>query len=276
MHTISLDKFKIGPNEPLLLISGPCVIESREHAFSCAETLKEIASHYSLNFVFKASCDKANRSAHDSFRGPGFTQGLEILSEIRQKLGILVTTDVHTPEQAQQAGSVIDIIQIPAFLSRQTDLLLAAAQTGKCINVKKGQFLAPWDMANVIEKIRSANNPNIILTDRGTCFGYNNLVSDMRSIPLMQQLGVPVCFDASHSTQLPGAQGSQSGGQREMIPHLAKAAIAAGANILFIEAHPNPAQAKSDSSIAYSFDDLPALLNQIVAIYDIVNEPTPV
>jgi 2-dehydro-3-deoxyphosphooctonate aldolase (KDO 8-P synthase) len=247
------------------------VIESEEHALSSAAELMRIFSQFpQINFIYKSSYDKANRSAHSSFRGPGLKDGLHILEKVKKEFNIPVLTDVHSSEDAVCAALVCDIIQIPAFLCRQTDLITAAAQTGAVINVKKGQFMAPWDMHNVVEKIRAAGNEKILLTDRGTSFGYNNLVTDMRSIPIMQALGFPVCFDASHSVQLPGGQGTSSGGQREFILPLTRAAIATGSNCLFIESHPNPACAKSDKDSVYPFNQLPELLEQIIKIYEVV------
>ena len=271
MKKVLVKNFYIGPKQPLAVMSGPCVIESEAHALAAAEELKRIFSHFpQINFIYKSSYDKANRSAHSSFRGPGLESGLKILEKVKRTFDVPVLTDVHSTEEALRAAEVCDIIQIPAFLCRQTDLITAAAQTKAVINVKKGQFMAPWDMRNVIEKIRAAGNENILLTDRGTSFGYNNLVTDMRGIPIMQALGFPVCFDASHSVQLPGGQGTSSGGQREFILPLTRAAIAAGSNCLFIESHPNPACAQSDKDSVYPFDQLPELLEQVVKIYEIV------
>ncbi|MCI0566496.1 3-deoxy-8-phosphooctulonate synthase, partial [bacterium] len=230
MATVKIKAFFVGEGEPLAVISGPCVIETEESALFAADFLKKLFSELDIHFIFKASYDKANRSAYHSFRGPGLEEGLRILEKIRKEFDVAVLTDVHSPQDATSAGQVCDILQIPAFLCRQTDLITAAAETGAVINVKKGQFLAPWDMGNVVDKILAANNSRILLTDRGTSFGYNNLVSDMRTIPIMKQWGFPVCFDASHSAQLPGGLGNSSGGQREFIPTLAKAAIAAGAD----------------------------------------------
>lgn len=246
-------------------------MESEAHTLQCAETLKSIFSDAGVNLVFKASYDKANRSAHSSFRGPGLQEGLRILQRVQNELELPVVTDVHSPEEARAAGEVVDIIQIPAFLCRQTDLIVAAGETGKVVNVKKGQFMAPWDMFQVVEKLRSTGNSNILLCDRGTTFGYNNLISDMRGIPIMREW-CPVVFDASHSTQLPGAQGTQSGGQREFIPVLARAAIASGADALFIESHPNPAEAKSDSATVFPFDELPKLLEQLRRLHELIQE----
>jgi 2-dehydro-3-deoxyphosphooctonate aldolase (KDO 8-P synthase) len=264
--------FFIGDGEPLVVISGPCVIESENHAMETAFALKEIFESLGIRFIYKSSYDKANRSAHSSFRGPGLQEGLRILEKIKKECDLPVTTDVHSPEEATAAGQVCDVIQIPAFLCRQTDLILAAAQTGKVVNVKKGQFLAPADMKNVVEKILSAGNDQILLTERGATFGYNNLVTDMRAIPIMQRLGFPVCFDASHSVQLPGGMGTSSGGQREFIPTLTKAAIAAGCNCLFIESHPDPTQAKSDKESVLSFNDLSLLMQDAKKLYDLIQK----
>lgn len=275
MQNVKIKNFLIGQNQPLAIISGPCVIESESHSLKAAEVLKKIFLKAGVNFVFKSSYDKANRSAIDSFRGPGLDEGLRILEKIKSEFELPVLTDVHTIEEAKAAGQVCDIIQIPAFLCRQTDLIAAAAKTGSIVNLKKGQFLAPWDMKNLVEKVIHFENHNIILTERGTSFGYNNLVSDMRSIPLLQKLGYPVCYDASHSVQLPGGNGKSSGGQREFIPTLAKSAIAAGCNCLFIEAHPNPAEAKSDSASVLDFQDLPLLLWQLKQLYLAVHQPAP-
>lgn len=270
MPSVAVHSFKIGKNQPFALISGPCIIESESHAMRCAETLKRLCEKLKLPLIFKASYDKANRSAIDSFRGPGLKEGLAILQKIKETFDLPVTTDIHEAAHAKPAAEVCDILQIPAFLCRQTDLLIAAAQTQKVINVKKGQFLAPWDMKNVIEKITSTNNHNIILTDRGTCFGYNNLVSDMRAIPILESFGYPVCFDASHSAQLPGGLGNQTGGQREFIPTLAKAAVAAGAHLLFIESHPNPKEAKSDATTVFPYDHLEKLLEVLLPLHHLI------
>ncbi|MDQ5956251.1 MAG: 3-deoxy-8-phosphooctulonate synthase [Candidatus Rhabdochlamydia sp.] len=271
MKTIKIKNFCIGKNQPLAIICGPCVIESEDHALFCAEQLVNIFKGFpELNFIFKSSYDKANRSAHNSFRGPGIQKGLEILAKIQQMFNLPVLTDIHSSKEAIEAAKIVEIIQIPAFLCRQTDLIVAAAQTGAILNVKKGQFMSPWDMQNVINKILISGNDQIILTDRGTSFGYNNLVSDMRAIPIMQEMGFPTCYDASHSVQLPGGMGNASGGQRQFIPPLAQAAIAAGANCLFIEAHPNPIEAKSDKESVFSFDMLPKLLSTVSQIYEVV------
>lgn len=272
MHSIKIKKITIGQKHPLAIMCGPCVIEDEAHAVQSAAALQEIFAEYDIPLIFKSSYDKANRSSYHSFRGPGLQEGLHILARIQKEFELPVVTDVHSPEEATIAGKVCDILQIPAFLCRQTDLITAAGNSGAVVSVKKGQFMAPWDMKNVVEKIRSTGNKNIILIDRGTTFGYNNLVSDMRSIPIMQRFDVPVCFDATHSVQLPGGNGDSSGGEREFIPILAKAAIAAGANCLFLEAHPEPAKAKSDASSVLSFKELRQLLPMLKRLYDVVNE----
>ncbi len=269
---IPIKDFFIGNGAPLVLISGPCVIEGEEHAFRAAETLKKICSEVQIPFIYKSSYDKANRSSLHTFRGPGLDEGLRILERIKRELDLPVVTDVHSPEEAKIVGQVCDMIQIPAFLCRQTDLVVAAASTKAVVSVKKGQFMAPWDMENVVHKVQHSGNPNVLLIDRGVSFGYNNLVSDMRAIPIMQNFGVPVCFDATHSVQLPGGQGTSSGGQREFIEVLAKAAIAAGADCLFMESHPNPAMAKSDKDSVISFETLPALLRKLKRLYEVVHE----
>ena len=267
MGKVPIKDFFIGEGSPLALISGPCVIESEELTLRIAENLKEMVRGRPINLIFKASFDKANRSAYDGFRGPGLEEGLRILKRVKDELGLPVVTDVHTEEQARAAAEVCDMLQIPAFLCRQTDLVVAAAKTGAVISVKKGQFMAPWDMSNVVEKIVKAGNDKILLIERGATFGYNNLVSDMRSIPIMKGFGYPVCFDATHSAQLPGGLGSSTGGMREFIPMLAKASIAAGADCLFMECHPDPARSKSDATTIYDINLLPRLLNQLVQLY---------
>jgi 2-dehydro-3-deoxyphosphooctonate aldolase (KDO 8-P synthase) len=268
MKHVPVKDFFIGPGKPLAVICGPCVMEGEEHTLQAASALKSIFSKFHFSFIFKASYDKANRSSVHSFRGPGIDKGLSILERVQKELDLPVITDVHSPDEAIQAGNVCEMIQIPAFLSRQTDLIAAAASTKASINVKKGQFMAPWEMKNVVEKILSCGNDRILLTDRGTSFGYNNLVSDMRSIPIMQAFGFPVCFDASHSVQLPGGLGTSSGGQREFIPTLARSAVAAGCNALFIEAHPDPTSAKSDAATVLPFSELERLLMEIERLYD--------
>lgn len=272
MQKVKIKDFFIGSGEPLAIMCGPCVIESEDHCLWCASELKEIFRHFNMNFIFKSSYDKANRSAYHSFRGPGLDEGLRILQKVQKELDLPVVTDVHSPQEATAAGNICDIVQIPAFLCRQTDLIVAAAETKAAVSVKKGQFMAPWDMGNVVNKITSAGNHNIILVDRGTSFGYNNLVSDMRAIPIMQRFGYPVCYDATHSVQLPGGLGESSGGQREFIPVLAKASIAAGANCLFMEAHPDPINAKSDAASVLDFKELPSLLGLLEKLYNLIQK----
>jgi 2-dehydro-3-deoxyphosphooctonate aldolase (KDO 8-P synthase) len=271
MKDVPVKDFFIGKNQPLAVMSGPCVIEGLDHALRAAEELvRMFSAHKEIHYIYKSSYDKANRSAYSSFRGPGIEEGLKILERVKKEFNVPVLTDVHSPEEAALAGQVCDIIQIPAFLCRQTDLLVAAAQTGAVINIKKGQFMSPWDMRNAVDKVTAAGNDKVILTDRGTTFGYNNLVSDMRAIPIMQQFGFPVCFDASHSVQIPGGHGNASGGLREFIPTLSRAAIAAGCNCLFIESHPDPKEAKSDKDSVYPFSELPKLLTELSQLYHIV------
>ncbi len=256
--------------EALPVIAGPCVIESRDHAVKMAVELKAIFSRHDVPFVFKSSFDKANRTAGDSFRGPGLDEGLAILSEVKRETAVPVLTDIHTPEQAGPVGEVADLIQIPAFLCRQTDLLVAAARTGKCVNVKKGQFVAPGDVAAIVKKIEGAGGHQILLTERGASFGYNNLVSDMRSIAIMGETGYPVIFDASHSAQRPSADGIRSGGDREMIPVLARAAVAAGCDGLFMEVHDNVEEAKSDAATQWPLDQTESLLMSLMRIREAV------
>jgi 2-dehydro-3-deoxyphosphooctonate aldolase (KDO 8-P synthase) len=245
------------------------MIESEELCLLVAKTLKEKLAKFPVNVIFKGSYDKANRSSHKSYRGPGLEEGLRILEKVKAEFGFSLTTDIHSPEEAIAAADVVDVLQIPAFLCRQTDLLSAAAKTGKCISVKKGQFMAPWDMGNVVEKIRHEKNDNILLIERGASFGYNNLVSDMRAIPIMQQFDVPVCFDATHSVQLPGGLGTSSGGQREFVPVLAKSAVAAGANCLFLETHPEPQKALSDAGSQLPLSELCSLIEQVLRIFEV-------
>ncbi len=272
MKCVKIKDFFIGDGHPLVLISGPCVIESEDSALETAGRLKEICAKVGIPLIYKSSYDKANRSSYNSFRGPGIEKGLAILEKVKKTLNLPVLTDVHTPEEATIAAHVCDMIQIPAFLCRQTDLVVAAAATGCPINVKKGQFMAPWDMRNVVDKICSAGNENILLTDRGTSFGYNNLVCDMRAIEIMRECGFPTCFDASHAVQLPGGLGTTSGGDRRYIPCLSKAAVAAGANCLFIESHLNPEVAKSDRETVFPVDRLEALLKQVQQIHLVCSE----
>jgi len=266
------DNFIIG-KEKLTFICGPCVIESLDHTLYTAERLKEIFSKFDFNFVFKASFDKANRSSIDSFRGPGLEQGLKILQKVKDEFDLTIISDIHLPSQANEVKDVLDIIQIPAFLCRQTDLLVQAAKTKKPINVKKGQFMSPFEMKNVVDKILSSGNKDIILTDRGTFFGYNNLVTDFRSLLIMKSFGYPVCFDASHSTQLPGGNKTTSAGESKFIPYLAKASVVMETDIIFIECHPNPKEALSDSSTVMDLDNLKILLKDIEKIKNVLSEP---
>ncbi|MEZ4549141.1 MAG: 3-deoxy-8-phosphooctulonate synthase [Desulfobacterales bacterium] len=260
------NRFFFGRPGPFALISGPCVIEDEQTTFDIARELAKITRELEIPFVFKASYDKANRTAIDSFRGPGIAKGLEVLAAIRKELDVPVISDVHQVSDIEMAANILDILQIPAFLCRQTDLVVAAARTGKPINVKKGQFLAPWDMKNVVNKILSTGNQKIILTDRGVSFGYNNLVTDFRCIPIMHESGCPVIYDATHSVQLPGGAGTASAGQREFVPTLSRAAIAAGADGLFIETHTNPDKALSDGPNAMRLADMEQLLTELKAI----------
>jgi 2-dehydro-3-deoxyphosphooctonate aldolase (KDO 8-P synthase) len=254
----------------LFLIAGPCVIESEQIVFESACFLKQECARLQVPFIFKSSFDKANRTSIGSYRGPGMEKGLDILAAVRQKYGIPVITDVHTPEQVQPVASVVDVLQIPAFLARQTDILTAAGATGKPVNVKKAQFLSPRDMAHVIDKISRTGNRRIILTERGAQFGYNNLVVDMRSIGIMADFGYPVVFDATHSVQLPGGMGSSSGGERRFVPALARAAVAAGAHGVFIETHPDPDRALCDGPNSLRLQDTVKLLEDLVGIFEIV------
>jgi 2-dehydro-3-deoxyphosphooctonate aldolase (KDO 8-P synthase) len=255
----------------LFLIAGPCVIESETHALHMAEALAAIARRLALPYVFKASYDKANRSAGASFRGPGVDEGLRILQKIKCEVGVPVLTDVHESAQVAAVASVVDVLQIPAFLCRQTDLLVAAAQSGRAVNVKKGQFLAPWEMKNVVEKLEANGCQEILLTERGMSFGYNNLVVDMRGLPIMRGFGYPVVYDATHSLQLPGGLGAATGGLREYIPHLARAAVACGTDGLFMEVHDNPAQALSDAATQFPLAQLESLLAMLLKIHSLVS-----
>jgi len=269
-HRINIGDIQVGGGSPLVLICGPCVIEDAQTTFTIAEAVRDITRSLDMPLIFKASYDKANRTAIDAFRGPGITQGLSILSGVREKFGIPVLSDVHRIQEVEPAARVLDVLQIPAFLCRQTDLLLAVGKTGKPVNIKKGQFLAPWDMQQVVNKLTAVGNHRLLLTDRGTMFGYNNLVVDFRAIPIMQNTGWPVIFDATHSVQLPGGAGTHSGGQREFAPLLAKAGAAAGADGIFLEVHPNPDQARCDGPNALALDALPDLLSRLKAIREIV------
>ena len=264
-------RYRVGPGQPLLLIAGPCVLESENIVRQTAAGLKEITSRLNIPFVFKASFDKANRTSLASFRGPGIKEGLEILGRIRREFAVPVISDIHEPGQAAPAAEVLDIIQIPAFLCRQTDLLVAAAATGKPLSIKKGQFLSPWDMEHAVMKVRQSGNSNILLTERGAMFGYNNLVVDMRSLPVMRSLGCPVIYDATHSVQLPGGAGGSSGGQREFIPPLTRAAVAAGIDGLFMEVHPDPDKALCDGPNSMPLDQVESLLTVLLKIHQLVH-----
>jgi 2-dehydro-3-deoxyphosphooctonate aldolase (KDO 8-P synthase) len=271
-HEIPLHSLRLGGKNPLFLIAGPCVIESESHARKMAESVAKIAADASIPYIFKASYDKANRSSSKSFRGPGPKEGLRILGNIKSDLKLPVLTDIHEREQAAPAAEVVDILQIPAFLSRQTDLLEAAAKTNRIVNVKKAQFLSPWDMKNVVDKLADTGNNNIMLTERGATFGYQNLVVDIRSFPIMKKFGYPVIFDATHSVQLPGGQGNASGGQPEFIEPLARAAVAAGVDGVFLETHDNPAEALSDGPNALPLSQLPQLLARLKELSTLVRK----
>jgi 2-dehydro-3-deoxyphosphooctonate aldolase (KDO 8-P synthase) len=261
---VTAGKVKFGNALPLAVIAGPCALESREHAFEVAAALKEIAAKLGLGLVYKTSFDKANRTSASSARGLGLDKALAIFADLREQLGIPLLTDVHEPRQCAVVAEVVDVLQIPAFLCRQTDLLIAAAKTGRAVNVKKGQFLAPWDMANVVAKITGAGNPNVLVTERGVSFGYNTLVSDMRALPILAKIGAPVIFDATHSVQQPGGQGTSSGGERGFVPVLARAATAVGIAGLFIETHEDPDNAPSDGPNMIALKHLPALLDRLM------------
>ena len=263
---VHIGEVKVGGRSPLALIAGPCVIEGEGFLLRVAERLQGICQAIQVPLIFKSSYDKANRTSLQAFRGPGLEEGLRILEKVRQKLGLPVLTDVHEVNQVAMVAEVVDVLQIPAFLCRQTDLVLAAAKTGKPVNVKKGQFLSPWEVRNIVEKVTSTGNHHLLLTERGTSFGYNNLVVDMRSLPIMRGFGYPVVFDATHSVQLPGGAGTASSGQREFVPYLARAAVAVGCDALFMEVHLNPDEAPSDGSNMLKLDDLPWLLQQVKVI----------
>jgi len=260
----------VGGRRPLVLIAGPCVIESEEACLEAAGSLRELARSLRIPLIFKSSYDKANRSSLRSYRGPGLDLGLKILGRVKRELGIPVLSDVHRFEEVKEAAGVLDVLQVPAFLCRQTDFVLAVAQAGKPVNVKKGQFLAPWDMGNIVEKIEAAGNPSILLTERGASFGYNNLVADMRSLVILRQAGYPVIYDVTHSLQLPGGLGTSSGGQREYIPPLARAGVATGIDGIFMEVHPNPDAALCDGPNSQPLKELRPLLEQLMALDKIV------
>ena len=258
--------FKVGLDQPLFLIAGPCVVESEQLQIDVAGRLKEITGKLGINFIFKSSFDKANRTSINSFRGPGMEEGLRVLSEVKRQLGVPVLTDVHEYTPMDEVASVVDVLQTPAFLVRQTDFITKVCATGKPVNIKKGQFLSPWDMKPVVEKAKSTGNQQIMVCERGASFGYNNLVSDMRSLAVMRDTGCPVVFDATHSVQLPGGQGSSSGGQREFVPVLARAAVAVGVSGVFMETHPDPSKALSDGPNAWPLGKMEALLETLLAL----------
>src|SRR5436190_2317108 len=255
----------LGNDLPLSLIAGPCQLESRDHAFDIAGRLKELAAGFGIGFVYKTSFDKANRTSLGGKRGLGLDKALAVFAELRQRLGVAILTDVHEREQCAEVAEAVDVLQIPAFLCRQTDLLVAAAETGKVVNVKKGQFLAPWDMTNVLAKIVDSGNPNVLLTERGASFGYNTLVSDMRALPVLAATGAPVIFDATHSVQQPGGQGTASGGERRFVPVLARAAVAVGVAGIFIETHEDPDRAPSDGPTMLPISEMPDLIEELMA-----------
>ena len=269
---VTVGGFEIGAGKPLALIAGPCVIEGRDSALRHASFLKQVADRVGIPFIYKSSYDKANRTSVESYRGPGSQQGLDILADVKKEVGVPVLTDVHEKEQVKQVREVVDVLQIPAFLCRQTDFVLEVAKSGKVVNVKKGQFLAPWDMKNVVEKITSTGNEQIMLTERGVSFGYNNLVSDMRSLVVMRELGYPVVFDATHSLQLPGGLGKASGGQRQFITPLARAGAAVGIDALFIEVHEDPDRALSDGPNSLPLKEVEGLLKMVKEIDGMIKE----
>jgi 2-dehydro-3-deoxyphosphooctonate aldolase (KDO 8-P synthase) len=263
---MKLCNFEVGHDQPLFLIAGPCVIESEQLTLDAAQQLKEITGELGIPFIFKSSYDKANRSSGDSYRGPGVEEGLRILQRVREEIGVPVLTDVHDDSPLDEVAEVADVLQTPAFLCRQTNFIQAVVATGKPVNIKKGQFLAPWDMQNVVDKAKATGNEQIMVCERGASFGYNNLVSDMRSLAIMQDTGCPVVFDATHSVQLPGGQGSSSGGQREFVPVLARAAVAAGVSGLFMETHPDPDKALCDGPNSWPLDQMRELLQTLLLL----------
>lgn len=272
MNIVKINSVEVGGKQPLALIAGPCVIEGYERSLKIGQAIKDITGRLGIPYVFKASFDKANRSSYSSFRGPGLEEGLAILEKIKTELSVPVVSDIHCVTQIKPAAEVLDILQIPAFLSRQTDLVYSAALTGKAVNVKKGQFMAPNDMKNVVAKIREAGNENIMLTERGASFGYNNLVVDMRGLAIMRSFGYPVVFDATHSVQLPGGAGTASAGQREFVEYLTRAAVAVGVDALFMEVHDNPEEALCDGPNMLYLDQLEALLKDVLAIDNVVRK----
>jgi 2-dehydro-3-deoxyphosphooctonate aldolase (KDO 8-P synthase) len=273
METVAIGDVQCGKGRPLVWIAGPCVIESYDLTLSVADTLRRLADRLKLPLVFKSSFDKANRTSGKSFRGPGLHEGLKTLDAVRRKTGLPVTTDVHETSQVGPAAEVCDLLQIPAFLARQTDLIQAAGRTGRAVNVKKGQFMAPWEMRHVVAKMEEVGNRRLLLTERGASFGYGQLVSDLRNIPLMQELGRPVIFDATHSVQMPAGQGDKSGGDRRMVAYLARAAVACGCDGVFLETHPRPDEAKSDGPNMIALDDLPALVETCLRIRQALAAP---
>jgi 2-dehydro-3-deoxyphosphooctonate aldolase (KDO 8-P synthase) len=266
MQTVHVQDIAIGPGQPLALIAGPCVLESREMAFRIAEAAQRIAAAVGMPYIFKASFDKANRTSISAFRGPGLEDGLAILAALKATFGVPVCTDFHEPAQAAVLAEVVDLLQVPAFLCRQTDMLVAAAATGKPTSVKKGQFLAPWDMKNVVDKYTAGGNQQLLLCERGATFGYNNLIVDMRALAVMREMGYPVIFDATHSAQLPGGTGTATGGMREMIPALVRGAVAVGVDALFMEVHPEPEKGLSDATTMWPLDRLQAVLETAMQI----------
>ncbi|MGI8725744.1 MAG: 3-deoxy-8-phosphooctulonate synthase [Methyloceanibacter sp.] len=270
---VAVGNARFGNDLPLALMAGPCAMESRAHALEMAEALKGIAGRLGIGLVFKSSFDKANRTSSSSARGLGLKEALPIFAEIKERFGLPIVTDVHEPEQCAAVGDAVDVLQIPAFLCRQTDLLLAAARTGKPVNVKKGQFLAPWDMRHVVAKLVAAGNPNVLVTERGVSFGYNTLISDMRALPILAETGAPVIFDATHSVQQPGGQGAESGGERRFVPVLARAAVAVGVAGIFIETHQDPDKAPSDGPNMLPLKQLESLLAELIAIDELIKQP---
>ena len=271
MRSFSVGNVAFGTGN-LSLLLGPCVVESSQHALFMAQEINDICRHVGVDFVYKSSFDKANRSSIDSFRGDGMDFGLGVLAQVKEEINVPVVTDIHEPWQAEKAAEVADVLQIPAFLCRQTDLLVAAAKTGKAVNVKKGQFLSPWDAKNIVEKLQAAGSDKVMLTERGASFGYNNLVVDMRSFPVMRSFGVPVCFDVTHSLQLPGGLGKATGGQSEYIENFARAGVACGVDAVFMEVHDNPAKAPSDGPNQLPLSRLEPLLTTLKAIHELCNE----
>jgi 2-dehydro-3-deoxyphosphooctonate aldolase (KDO 8-P synthase) len=274
-RTVAVGPHVCGAGRPLMFIAGPCVIESHDLTLQIADALAGHAERLRIPLVFKASFDKANRTAGSSFRGPGLKEGLKTLAAVKQRTGLPLTTDIHDEHQVGPVAEVVDLLQVPAFLARQTDLVQAAARTGKALNVKKGQFMAPWDMKNVVAKVRECGNDNLLLTERGTTFGYGMLVNDMRAVPWMQELGCPVIFDATHSVQMPGGLGTRTGGDRRMIPYLARAAVAAGCDGVFLETHPRPDEALSDGPNTLALADFPEFVRVLLALRSALDSAIP-